>query len=313
MVEKSKAFHWVTIDRDRTPEIPKRLNVSAYPSVLVLGKDEDNVFRFESFQKKERFAERLDEGLRRWTLYRDGKAWDVLDPRPARITDAVEVTTLPAPSEAVPVGIESLGGDLFVAQWGRLFRLDAATGKPKAEFPLAEGVADLATDGKLLYAVEAGWTAGLPIRVIDPETGKEVRQIVTEANRANKAYGAKGIAFHEGRLLVLEGMEGRLREVDPATGAVKATVQTPFRWLSGLASDGKCLVTATREKLLWLDPSTGEVKKELPMNYWVRCVGLHEGAVLLMEQPIFGFGRKHERIQLWPRPGETVIHKLVNF
>ena len=308
MLEKAKAFHWVTVDRDRTPEIPKRLNVSAYPSLLLLGKDEGNVFRFESFQKKEKFVERLDEGLRRWRLYLDGKAWDLPDPRPETLADGA--TSIPAPSEAVPAGMASLGGDLWVAQWGRLFRLDAATGKPKAEFPLDPGAADLATDGKSLYAVDFGWTAGLPIRVLDPETGKEIRRIVTEANRTTKSYGAKGIAFHAGKLLVLEGMEGRIREVDPATGEVKATIQTPERWLSGLASDGKSLISATRDHLVWLDPATGAVTRRLPVHYWIRSVAVHEGAILAMEQPIFGFGRKHERIQVWPRAGETRIWRI---
>ena len=36
VVAKSREFHWVTVDRDATPQIPKRLNVSAYPSLLVL-------------------------------------------------------------------------------------------------------------------------------------------------------------------------------------------------------------------------------------------------------------------------------------
>ena len=313
MVERSRSFHWVTVDRDRTPEIPKRLNVSAYPSVLVLGPKEENVHRFEGFSKKEEFLARIDGALRRHALFRDGKPWDVPDPRPERITDDASVrpvALLPAPSEEVPVGIESLGGDLLVAQGGTLHRLDAATGKVKAAFPLAEGVADLATDGKLLYAVEAGWTAGLPIRVIDPESGKEVRSIVTEANKARKAYGAKGIAFHGGRLLVLEGMEGRLREVDPRTGEVKATIETKERWLSGLASDGKQLLAASREALLWIDPATGEVRRRVPMHYWIRSVGIHGDGVFVMEQPIFGFGRRHERIQVWPRAGETRIYRL---
>ena len=52
MVAKSKEFHCVTVDRDRTPEIPERLQVSAYPSVLVLGRDEENVLRFAGFSKK---------------------------------------------------------------------------------------------------------------------------------------------------------------------------------------------------------------------------------------------------------------------
>ena len=310
MLEISREFHWAAVDRDRTPEVPQRLNVSAYPSLLVLGKEEENVHRFEGFCKKQELVGRLHEALRRFALYRAGKEWDAPTPRPEKIADGPGISSIPAPSDGIPSGMASLGGDLFVGQGTALARLDAATGKAKATLPLPEGVADLASDGKSLWAVPYGWTCGQPILVLDPETGKTLRSVVTEENLKFKHYGAKGIAWHAGRLFVLEGMEGRIRELDPETGAIKATIQTPLRWLGGLSSDGKNLVSATREKVVRLDPATGAVTAETPVHYWIRALETHDGALFAMEQPVFGHGRKHETITLWPRKGETRVWRL---
>lgn len=310
MVERSRAFHWVTIDRDRTPEIPKRFNVAAYPSVLVLGREEENVHRFQGFAKKEVHLARLEEALRRHALYREGKPWDAPDPRPAAVAEGEGVSSLPAPNDDVPGGIAALGEDLWVVQGETLFRLDPATGKVRGEIAAGGTVAGIAARGDDLWILPFDWTAGGAIRVVDPATGRTLREVVTEENRRNRHSGAKGIAWHGERLFVLEGMEGRIRELDPATGAVKATLETKRTWLGGLASDGTHLLTAGGGRLLRIDPATGAVARERPLNHGIRCIGFREGAVLLMEQPEVGFGRSHERIQVWPRIGETRIWAL---
>ena len=226
----SRRFHWVCVDRDITPEVPKRLNVTAYPSLLVLGPEDENVHRFQGFAKRDELVERLEEGLRRWELFRAGEAWDVPTPRPGALTDERAVTTLPAPSEDVPAGIAAHGRELLVAQGATLRRLDAATGEVLGAFALPDGVIDIAVDGADLYALTAAWTAGGPIHVLDPQTGAARRAIVTEANREQRAHGAKGVTVHGGRLLVLEGMHGRIHEVDRETGAVTRTLQSRERW-----------------------------------------------------------------------------------
>jgi hypothetical protein len=300
----------VTIDRDRTPEIPKRFNVAAYPSVLVLGAADENVHRFQGFAKKEVHRARLEEALRRHALYREGKPWDAPDPRPAAIAEGEGVSSLPAPSDEIPGGIAALGEDLWVAQGERILRLDPATGKVRGEIGAGGGVAGIAARGDSLWLLPFDWTAGGAIRVLDPSTGKTLCEVVTEGNRKNRHSGAKGIAWHGDRLFVLEGMEGRIRELDPATGAVRATLETKRTWLGGLASDGRHLLTAGGGKLLRIDPDSGAIARERPLNYGVRCLGFREGAVLLMEQPEFGFGRSHERIQVRPRAGETRLWSL---
>jgi hypothetical protein len=40
----------------------------------------------------------------------------------------------------------------------------------------------------------------------------------------------------------------------------------------------------------------------------VRALAWDGTALLLLEQPVFGFGRRHERITVWPRVG--LVHRL---
>ncbi len=305
---KSTEFHWVTVNRDHTPEIPKRLNVSAYPSLLVLGANEENVHRFQSYMKADELLAELADGTRRWELFANGEAWDAPRPRAPALTGAVSVRTFAAPAANVPAGMFSLGGALWIAHMGELHRLDAETNSSVARFELPRSALDVATDGTHIYALESGWTAGKPIHVIDPADGSTVRTITTAANATQRAHGAKGIAFHDGRLLVLEGMHGRIHELDPDTGDVRSTIQSPERWLTSLASDGEHLVTGSREALLWLDATTGEVVRRLEVAYPLRSVGVHDGAVHVMEQPVFGFDRAHRRVQVWPT--ETLVYRL---
>ena len=211
----SKKFIWVEVDRDRTPELPKAFGVTAYPTLLLLGKKREKIHRFSGFKKPPVLLAELEEGLRRLALYRKGEEWDEPNARPATSTDEATVESFPAPSEEIASGLAALKGDLLVAQQTRLAFVDLKSGATRRTLVLPPSVIDLCTDGRLLYAVEYGWTAGKPIHVLDPETGKTVRTIVTEENRKNRSMGAKGIAWRDGRLYVLAGMRGILNEVDP--------------------------------------------------------------------------------------------------
>jgi hypothetical protein len=298
----------VLVNRDRTPELPARFHVSAYPTLLTLGAKDEKVHRFASFRNPPEFVAFLDEALRRFALYKAGKEWDEPDARPASICDEATVETTNAPSEDVPSGLTVMGGDLWIAQSGKLRRVDLASAEVKAVFEIPPTVLDLTNDGKLLYAMEGGWTAGLPIHVIDPATGKTVREIVTEANKAVKSYGAKGVAWRDGKLYVLSGMEGVIHEVDPADGKVTRDVRTPEHWLAGLDFDGKQFVTGSRDALFFVDPEKGEIVRRVRVNYPLRNVAAAGGAVYLLEQPVFDFDKDNKPIRLWPK--ETIVHKL---
>ncbi len=308
VVAKSKDFVWLLVNRDRTPEIPKRFNVSAYPTLLTLGRKFEKIDRFQGFRKAEEFLGDLDRALARWAKYRKGEEWDTPDPRPATLCDKARVETIAAPSDGVPAGLTMLGKHLWIGQLGKLYRVDPASGEVQVTYDLHRSVLDLCTDGKLLYAMESGWTAGKPIHVIDPADGKTVRQIVTAANREIKSHGAKGIAWRSGKLYVLEGARGRIHEIDPQTGNVTRRIQTPGVWLAGLDVDGDQFVTGSRDHLYHFDVETGELAAWLAVNYRLRSVAAHAGTLYLMEQPIFGFDKQHQRVQVWPK--KTVVYRL---
>jgi len=296
----SRQFTWVLVNRDETPEITKRYRVTAHPTLLFLNPKDEMIHRFSGYKLPAELLAEFFEAAGRWSQYRAGQPWDVKVPRPAGIITGKKVVRIPAPFPGPSSGLTVYGDDLFVAERGKLHRLDGKTGAVKKTIAVPESVLDLTTDGELLYALESGWTAGKPIHVIDPETDRIVRTIVTEANLEKKGFGAKGIAWRDGKLWVLEGMKGRLHQVDPKTGEILQTVSGKATWLSGLAWDGTRFVTGSRDAVVFLDPRSGAVSLSVPVQYRLRSVAVTGDDVLLMEQPIFGYDRKHERIQVWP-------------
>lgn len=307
VVALSKKFIWVEVNRDHTPEIPKKFNVSAYPSLIILGDKQEKIHRFDSYMKAKEFTKQLEEGLNRYALYRKGEEWDTPNPRPATICDEGGIKTFKAPSTKVPAGIEFLKRDLWVGQTGVLYRLNRETGRVKREIPMQGSIMDIATDGKRLFAVESNWTAGGSIYELDPETGAIIGKMMNSPS-IEKGSGANGIAYANGMLYILSGMRGILYEVDPDSGKVLKSVQTPERWLTGLAYDGEHLVAGSRTALFLLDPQSGAVVRKVPVNYRLRSVGYYAGEYYLMEQPIFGFDKYHKGVQIWPQ--ETLLYKL---
>lgn len=303
----SRKFHWVLVNRDRTPDIPKRFNVRAYPSLVTLGPKQEKIHRFQGYKKPPEFKKQLEDALRRHALYLQGKEWDTPDPRHATICDQGTIESFPAPARDVPSGITLLNGKVWIAQGGRLYAVDPRDGKADAPRKIPSSVRALCTDGTHLYGMEYGWTAGKPIWLIDPDKGP-VLAIVTEANKKNKSMGASGVAWKDGKLYVLAGMRGSIHEVDPRSGEVTATLDTGERWLSGLAYDGTYFVAGSRKALFFLHARTGKTVRKVDVNYPLRAIAAHDGALYLMEQPVFGHDKNHERVQLWPK--ETLVYKL---
>jgi hypothetical protein len=110
-VAESKKLVWVEINRDHTKGLVQKFNVSAYPSLIVLGKNQEKVYRFQSYKLPPDFLADLNQGLKRYDLYRSGAEWDTPDPRPVTICNTGTVETMKAPSDAVPAGMVFLGGD----------------------------------------------------------------------------------------------------------------------------------------------------------------------------------------------------------
>lgn len=305
----SRRFHWVTVDRDSIPDVARYFNVSAWPSLIAIGDEREKVYRWSGYERPGPFLERLEEVRRRYDLYRQGEAWDVPDPRPDRIVDSGTIRTRPAPSEKVPSALVVLGPDLWVAQTGTLYRIDRESWAVRDSLDLAEtvgtsSVRGLATDGRRLYAMQYGWTAGLPTFVIDPASGRVVREIVTEEMKVNRYYGAHAITWAGGLLWVLHSR--KISAVDPVTGRIVRELEPEETGYGGLTFDGEYLVVAGREAIAWIDPDSGRIVRRIAANYPVRALTWHEGTYYLMEQPVFGYNTSHERIRVWPE--RTLIY-----
>lgn len=159
------------------------------------------------------------------------------------------------------------------------------------------------------YPVEAGWTSGGPIHVLEPGRARSVRQIVTEANAGNKGSGARGICYRDGKLYVLH-IFGKVFELDPESGKLLRTFDIGKRWVYGLAFDGQHFVVGARAAMYLVDPASFRVVREVPMSYGLRAVGFANGRYWVMEQPVFGHDRAHRSVQVWPRPGQTRVYGI---
>ncbi len=315
VIARSRDLVWVEINRDHVaPEVIGPFNVSAFPSLIFLGDKKEKIYRFSSYMLPDAFLARLDEGFARHALYRAGEEWDTPTPRAEAICEALELGSIPAPSEGIPNGLAWLDGHLWLAQNAeqgegvRLFRIDEA-GRIEREHAFEDPIADLATDGHSLYAAPYGWTIGQPIVVVDPATGGVTRRIVTEANKQNTGWDCRGVEWVDGSLWLLKGSSGVLYQVEPAGGAIVREVKVGASWLTGLGRDGARFVIGGKERLIWFEPDEaggGRIVRSVPMNYPLRSVEWHAGSAYLMEQPVFDFDKSNQRIRLWPR--ETVVH-----
>ncbi|MCC6670591.1 MAG: hypothetical protein IT458_06000 [Planctomycetes bacterium] len=300
----ARRAHWVWVDRDHTPALPRRFSVSAYPSLLFLGTEGENIHRFAGFLNTTSFLAPFREGFERYDRYRAGAAYDAPPPWPEAPVAGRTTRVLQVPGADALRGIAWHRGELLLASLGELIALDG-TGREVRRVPLPDRPNALASDGERLYGLHYGWTAGRPIYELDPATGAAVRQIVTRANADKQAFSATGLACHGGRLHVLT-VSGAIHVVDPASGVVERTVTTRLRYVSALAFDGRSYVVGGRDSLNRVDPGTGEVVGCVPLLAPVRGMTFHAGALHLFEQVQMGFDRNHRPKRI--APDSTRIH-----
>ena len=181
VIELSRKFIWVKVNRDDTPQIPPQFSVSAYPSLITLGTNREKIHRFSGYKLPADFIPQLEEALTRYGIYKDGGEWEPEATRPDSICDAGTVEVMPAPSEDNPAGMAVIDNDLWIMQGKTLYKTSLATGKVQGTFNAPRGslIVDLATDGTHLYLASYGWSAGKPIFVFDPRTTTFTREIVT--------------------------------------------------------------------------------------------------------------------------------------
>lgn len=304
LAQMIRGLVWVLPDPERSHELRARFHVDAFPTLLLLGPNQENIHRTAGFLAPAALSDFLREGLRRYELFSRGLDWEVRAPRSDRLSPRYEFDTLPAPSSDVPKGIAFVAGALWVEQGGTVFKLDEGTGEKLGSFPSPGLVVDLSADDGLLYAVDYCWTSGQPIYVIDPEDGEVVRTIVTKANATRRDCATSGIEVHAGRVWVLE-LSGRIHEVEPRTGNIERTIETQ-RDLRGLAFDGVHLVSLSSKGVVFLDPTSGHLGRVVPMNYPLRSIGFHGRRFFMMEQPVESFDRDHDPMRI--SPGTTLLY-----
>ncbi|OPZ27883.1 MAG: hypothetical protein BWZ02_01478 [Lentisphaerae bacterium ADurb.BinA184] len=173
--------------------------------------------------------------------------------------------------EAAVSGLAVIGDTAFVAVSGRneIRAFDLKTGARKAAWPLAE-VADLATDGKGLWAV-----AGSDVVAVNPASGAPGARWTT--GLTSPRYLAAG----GGRLAVVDRRHGRLALLDAANGKLIKTLGqdrpagawmpvggTLLRDPRGCAflGDGRLVLTeGGRVRILW--PDSGVVARSMLSNF----------------------------------------------
>lgn len=303
VLELTERFVFVYVDKNVTPEIPKRFSVTGYPSLIVLNEKLEAIYRFKGFQEPAPFIDHLATALDRWEEYTAGRSWVPEPTRPASLVDAFPVTTFDLAFDDQVYAQCRQGGLNWFARETSLISVDPETGTMSHRLALPDNlfISDLASDGKRIYLLPSGWTAGMGILIFDPAQGAITGQVVTEANKAHKSHGARGLHAVDGKLYVLDGMLGKIHELNPTSGEILGTLQLKGKWLNGLDRLGDNWITSSRSGLHLFNPATGVERGRLDTHYQVRTLAVEDRQVMVTESFIYDFDIHHKKIQLWPK------------
>jgi glutamine cyclotransferase len=178
----------------------------------------------------------------------------------------------PFPGNQV-AGVTHDGRNVWAATGTRLVAFDPATGETTRTLDCVSD-AGTAFDGTHLYQI-----AESRIDKIDPATG----QVVASIPAPGKG-GDSGLAWAEGSLWVGQHRDRKIHQIDPATGAIRRTIESN-RFVTGVTwVDGE-LWHATWEQdeseLRRVDPQSGAVLEQLQMPPGINVSGLEsDGADL---------------------------------
>lgn len=170
-------------------------------------------------------------------------------------------------------GVTHDGRNVWAATGARLIAIDPASGQATRGLDRACD-AGTAFDGKYLYQI-----AEKNIDKIDPASGEVVATIPAPGNGCDS-----GLTWAEGSLWVGEYRDRKIHQIDPATGAIRRTIETN-RFVTGVTwVDGE-LWHGTWEgdesELRRVDPRDGTVLDRLRMPEGTGVSGLEsDGADL---------------------------------
>ena len=170
-------------------------------------------------------------------------------------------------------GVTHDGQRVWVAIGTALLAFDPASGETQRRIDCA-GDAGTAFDGTFLYQI-----AEARIDKIDPATGRVVGSIPAPGHG-----GDSGLAWAEGSLWVGQYRDRKIHQIDPATGAIRRTIETN-RFVTGVTWVDGDLWHGTWEDdqsdIRRIDPQSGAVLERLQMPQGSGVSGLEsDGADL---------------------------------
>jgi glutamine cyclotransferase len=179
----------------------------------------------------------------------------------------------PWPGATDVAGVTYDGRNVWAATGARLVAFDPANGEATRTLDCACD-AGTAFDGTHLYQI-----AQSRIDKIDPATGKVIASIPAPGNGTDS-----GLTWAEGSLWVGEYRGRKIHQIDPATGAVKRSIEcnrfvTGVTWVDGELWHGTW--EGEESDIRRIDPATGAVLERLEMPRGTGVSGLEsDGADL---------------------------------
>ena len=195
--------------------------------------------------------------------------------RPQATARAAEIVREygPFPGADRIAGVTHDGQRVWAATGARLVAFDPASGELTRTIDRACD-AGTAFDGKHLYQI-----AEARIDKIDPATGDVVASIPAPGNGADS-----GLTWAEGSLWVGEYRDRKIHQIDPATGAIRRTIEsdrfvTGVTWVDGELWHGTW--EGDDSDIRRIDPGSGAVLERLEMPRGTGVSGLEsDGADL---------------------------------
>jgi len=170
-------------------------------------------------------------------------------------------------------GVTHDGKQVWAATGDKLVAFDPASGETTRTLNHA-GDAGTAFDGKYLYQI-----AETRIDKIDPVSGEIVASIPAPGNGSNS-----GLTWAEGSLWVGQYRDRKIHQIDPATGAIRRTIEctrfvTGVTWVDGELWHGTW--EGDDSDIRRIDPQSGAVLEQLEMPPGTGVSGLEsDGADL---------------------------------